>query len=430
MKLAAWLRSLGWILGGLTVILATVGVLAAIAWVKTQQMQAAMEAPPPPEAPIAVGAATAEPISFRRSSVVVGSVLAPRSVRLRTELAGMVTEVPMQAGQVVETGKVLVQMDIRTEQAELRAAEADLKLANSELVRAKELAAANAISIQELDAAEAKVVRTQSEVERLRVMIDRKTIRAPFKARVGLFQLHPGQFLDVGAEITLLEGIDDFVEIDFAVPQHVAEGLKVGEEVRLGVGQGDTPERGWGVAEVIALDAKADAVSRSVTVRAKLSDPPAHLRSNDSVRVGVEYGEPIHALAIPATSVRRGPSGTAVFVITEQKQELRASLRNVLLIGSGDGTHAWVAHGLQPGERVAAEGAFKLRDGALLIEVSTQPSPNSPAGPTENATERRLDSRESSAVSLRSSLRAGQDAGLSPPLWTGTPMAALIEAKI
>lgn len=364
---------LRWVLGGIAIILGTVGVIAAIGFVKYRMITAAMEAPPPPENPAMVRLTEAHPVSFRRSTVVVGTVLAARSIRLRTELAGVVTEVSMNPGELVDPETVLVRLDTRLETAELKSAEASLKLASLEYQRAQELRESNSISSRELDVASANLTQRQAECERLKVVIDRKTIKAPFKARVGLFDLHVGQFLDAGAEITSLEGVADFLDIDFAIPAHVAESLAVGDIVKLGLDSESSEE-----AKVIAIDARADAVSRSISARARYENPPPAVRPNDSVRVRVEYGEPVAAIAVPATAVRRGPSGTSVFVAEKIGGQLRAKSRNVLLAGSGDKSMAWIAHGLIAGESVVAEGSFKLFDGALLGTESPANGAQSP----------------------------------------------------
>lgn len=380
-----WVRSAGWVIGGLLVILATVATLAAIAYNKYRQIEAAMAAPPPPEAPIAVGLATAKQISFRPSSAVVGTVLAPRFIQLRTELSGMVTKVSMEPGQIVREKQVLVQLDVRSENAELKSATAVLKLANSELDRLRNLSKSensNIISAQEMDRALASATQAEAEVDRLTVLIDRKTIRAPFDARVGLHQLHVGQYLDAGTQITSLEGIDPYFEVDFSVPKHVADSLKIGDLVRLNLGAnngGATPH----VLEspVTALDAKADAISRTMLVRARIENPPPTMRPNDSIRIVVEYGAPISAIAVPATAIRSAPTGRSLFVAVERDGQMRAELRSVTLVGTGDGTQAWIAYGVQAGESVVAEGSFKVRDGALLAASPVERAANAMAVP-------------------------------------------------
>ena len=43
-----------------------------------------------------------------------------------------------------------------------------------------------------------------------------------FRARVGLADVHPGQYLNEGVELTTLQGVSQEVHVDFAVAQSVA----------------------------------------------------------------------------------------------------------------------------------------------------------------------------------------------------------------
>ena len=255
----------------------------------------------------------------------------------------------------------MLHLDTRSEVASLKSAEALRVLAASELERAERLTRVNANSEQELDSARAELARAEAEVERLQVLIDKKTLRAPFDARVGVFDLHVGQYLVEGTEITSLEGLDDYFHIDFAMPAHVADNVQVGDTVQLIGGLSPTPLD----ASIIALDSRADPISRSLMGRAKLSNPPQELQPNDSVRVTVFYGPPVPSIEIPATAVRRGPSGTLVYIAVDQDGSRRAEPRDVVVANSS-GTVVRILKGVNAGEQVVADGSFKVVPGALL----------------------------------------------------------------
>jgi len=77
---------------------------------------------------------------------------------------------------------------------------------------------------------------------------------------------------------------------------------------------------------------------------------------------------------VPVRAVRKSPSGDHVFVLEDRQDgRTRAHLRPV---GAGSvlGEDVVILSGLEPGERVAASGSFKLRDG-VLVSVA-------PIGPT------------------------------------------------
>src|SRR5690348_17703103 len=134
-------------------------------------------------------------------------------------------------GAVVDSGTVLVALDVSVEEAELQAGTAQADLAQTTLARLERLREAQATSQEEVDQARAARDVALAQIERTRAIIAKKTIRAPFRARVGLSDIHPGQYLNEGTELTTLQGVDAAANVDFTVAQAVAAELHPGEPV-------------------------------------------------------------------------------------------------------------------------------------------------------------------------------------------------------
>jgi membrane fusion protein (multidrug efflux system) len=314
-----------------------------------------------PEHVETVAAAVAIERTHVRTTTAIGTVRALRSITLSNEVPGTVREALLVPGEVVEEGAVLVAFDVAVEEAELRAQEAEARQA--------ELATSGA-SEADADRARAATEVANANVERIKALIERKRIRAPFRARVGLADVHPGQYLEAGAELTTLQGVDDAVHIDFTVAQDVAAGLCVGDEVEVVVDQSTAPAP----AELVAIDARVDALTRTALLRARLSRVPRLPSPGASVRVRVPLGAPVRATAVPVTALRKGPQGEHVFVLAEDAEgAMRASLREVVS-GPILGDEVLVLQHLEPGERVAASGSFKLREGARVNVVEPDDS--------------------------------------------------------
>ena len=208
-------------------------------------------------------------------------------------------------------------------------------------------------------------VHNKNRLEHEKAVIARKVIRAPFRARIGISDVHPGQYLDQGTELTTLQGVGEEVNIDFAVAQRVADGLRVGDAVQVITGENAQPL----AARIVALDSRVDPQTRNATVRARLNDGAAVVAPGASVRVILPYGAPTTAIAIPASALRKGPAGDHVFVVVpDSTGKPRAQSRPVQMAGLVGDT-VLVTAGLKPGEPVAASGSFKLRDG-LLVSVA------------------------------------------------------------
>jgi membrane fusion protein (multidrug efflux system) len=346
----------------LLVLTVTGGGLAA--WKRASIKAANAAAANQPEPVQSVTSAVAQESQYRPTATSIGTVRALNSITLRNELAGTVHRVALSPGQIVEAGTILVALDVSVEQADLEAQQAQANLAATQLARLERLQQAQATSQEEVDQARAARDVAQAQIDRTRAIIARKTIRAPFRARVGLSDVHVGQYLNQGTELTTLQGVDAAANVDFSVAQAVAAELRQGEVVQVFTAGAAAPI----TAHIVAIDARIDSTTRNAVVRARIpSRAPA---PGASVRVEVPVGAPTTVVTIPASALRKDPSGDHVFVIgPDSGHGSRAHLQPVQA-GPALEDEVLILRGLAPGERVATSGSFKLRDGALVAPVS------------------------------------------------------------
>ena len=199
-----------------------------------------------------------------------------------------------------------------------------------------------------------------AQIARTRAIIARKTIRAPFPARVGLADVHPGQYLNEGTELTTLQGVDVAANVDFTVAQAVAAELRQGEPIAVFAAGDPHPM----AARILAVDARIDPTTRNALVRARIRN---HAPSpGASVRVEVPVGPSTTVVAIPVSALRKGPGGDHVFVIVaDSGGRSRAHLQPVRS-GPVLEDEVVILSGLTPGQQVATSGSFKLREAVLV----------------------------------------------------------------
>ena len=340
------------------VLLGTGTVLAA--WKHNQLASERSAVQPEPIEVVSVATATSR--THQDSTTAIGTVLALESITLRNELPGTVRHVSLTPGAIVETGTVLVALDTSVETADLRAAQAQAALAETTLRRHLFLRQHEANAEAEVDQATAQRDVAVAQVERLKATIAKKIIRAPFRARVGLSDVHVGQYLNEGVLLTTLQGVSDEVNVDFSVPQSVAAALPLGSAVEVFTAEGAEPIS----ARLVAIDAKVDPATRNALVRARISGIKELPSPGASVRVQVPLGVISEAVAIPATALRKGPGGDHVWVLAaDEGGTLRAHERAVAS-GPLVGDAVLILKGLKPGEQVAASGSFKLREAAKV----------------------------------------------------------------
>jgi membrane fusion protein (multidrug efflux system) len=335
------------------------------AWKHSALERADEAAASQPEPAESVAVAVAREREHSPSTTSIGTVVATRSITVRNELPGTVRFAGLVPGQVVAKGDVLVALDVSVEEAELKALQAQAALAETQFARMQRMVQQRAASEMEVDTARAERDVAQAQIARTQAVIARKTIRAPFRARVGISDVHPGQYLNEGTLLTTLQGVDDHAYIDFTVAQQFATRLNAGDTVNVVANNGgDTA-----VAAIVALDSRVDPTTRNATVRARILDKQGALTPGSSVRVQVPVGDARVAIAIPASAVRKGPEGDHVFVlIADDAGNVRARVRPVR-VDTVAGDEALIEAGLTAGEKVAASGSFKLRDSALVAVI-------------------------------------------------------------
>jgi membrane fusion protein, multidrug efflux system len=318
-----------------------------------------------PEPVEAVTVATASPREHQETTTAIGTVLALESITLRNELPGTVRHVSLVPGAIVEAGTVLVALDTSVESADLRALQAQATLAETTLRRHQFLRQHEANAESEVDQARAQRDVMLAQVERLKAIIAKKIIRAPFRARVGLADIHPGQYLNEGVQLTTLQGVSEQENVDFSVAQSVAAVLALGSAVDVATTDGAEPIS----ARIVAIDAKVDPATRNAMVRARISGKELP-SPGSSVRVLVPLGATSTAVAVPVSALRKGPGGDHVWVISAGDGGALRAHERAVTSGSVVGDAVLILKGLSPGEQVAASGSFKLRE-----SVKVQPKP-------------------------------------------------------
>ncbi len=361
---------LRWAVFGLLIVLPVVGGIVGIKALQFRAMGAASAHMVIPAEKVNVAEVREEEWHPRVSSV--GTVTAVQGTIVRTEAEGVVREIKFEAGSTVNAGDQLAQLDIEIEQAQLRSAEAAAELARLSFARAKELLATHSISQAELDSAEANRKQTAAQVDNIRAVIAKKTVRAPFSGKLGIQNISLGQYLERGSAVVSLQALDP-VHVDFSVPQQrlgeLSEGLKV-------VVSTDSYPGEQFEGAITAVNPEVDAATRNVRVQATLANGDGRLRPGVFVSVDVILAASRKTLFIPSTAVNHAPFGDSVFVVGEGqagpdgKKPLVAEQR-IVRLAEREGDYVVVLEGVKRGEKIVSTGVFKLRPGVPVVVDNT-----------------------------------------------------------
>jgi RND family efflux transporter MFP subunit len=287
---------------------------------------------------------------------VPGRLWAARRTRITSELPGKITELLVRAGQGVEAGTVLVELD-RTELAarvdrirkQVPAREARLEEAQADFERYKALVEDGAVPVERfetarraLEEAEAASDATRERLVEAEEQLDETSIEATLNgtvvdplAKVGEVA-QPGQpLLEIYQPATL--------RLECAVPESLAGRLQVGQRLRAGLGAEQQ------TVEVTIDDVvpQADAASRTRLVKARVPDPEAHWEGRYG-RLWVPLGSK-RKLSLPAEAIQSVGQLDFVHVLAEGRERERRFVQRGIGLPQD---RVEILSGLEAGERV------------------------------------------------------------------------------
>ena len=353
--------------------------IGGLGFVKFKQVQEAMaQAAAYQQPPEAVTTIIARNESWPATLNAIGTAAAVQGVTVSADLPGIVSRIAFESGASVTEGDILVQIDIKQEQAQLAAVEATRDLARLNFERMNSLINDGAITRAEYDRAAAEQKETEARVAELKAMIERKTIRAPFTGILGLRQVNLGQYLSPGTPVVLLQSMDP-IWVNFGVPQEEAAKVVVGSKVRVDDFTGT----------VTAINAVVDEATRNIQVQATLANPNHKLRPGMFVQTEVLLGTGSSSVTLPASAISYAPYGDSVYVVDDLKSEKGETYRGVrqqfVKLGPSRGDQVAVLSGVKAKEEVVTSGVFKLRNGAaVLVDNKVQPSNKPSPKPEDN----------------------------------------------
>lgn len=246
---------------------------------------------------------------------VVGSVAANESATIRPETTGLVRTIHFEEGQRVVKGQVLVKVDDSELRAQMMQAEARYRLAELNLQRAEQLGESQSTSVADVDRARSEFASTKSELDLIRVRLDRSEIRAPFDGVVGARTLSPGDYVNSQSVITTIDDLSR-MKIDFQVPERYVAKVRPGttfavrsQALPIGTGLG---------GEVYFVASVVDRATRSSEVKGFVAAPAPGLKPGMFANVELVLEVRRGVLTVPEGSILTTTQGTQIIAVKDE----------------------------------------------------------------------------------------------------------------
>lgn len=313
---------------------------------------------------------------------LTGSVTSERTASLSPRVSGLVSSVRVDAGDRVDAGKALIDLDSKMARLALERSIAAVEEARAELAEkqrlyeeARNMFERALIPETRLHAAEAeqrviaaKVARLVAEQRQQQEIVRRHTLVAPFAGVISRRLTDPGEWVETGTAVIELVDLRR-LRIDVQVPQEryrfMKEGLTVKVEPDAFPGQS---LKGKVMARVPVNNPDA----RTFLVRVAATDNEKVLLPGMSAQVVFPLVGEGKVTRVPRDAVLRRPDGSTSVWIVGEGDAPTVSERRVEL---GTSLRGWidVRRGLESGMRVVVRGNETLNEGQQVKVISIMP---------------------------------------------------------
>jgi membrane fusion protein (multidrug efflux system) len=334
----------------------------------------------------------------------IGTLDGLTNADVRAQVTGYIMRQGYQEGAFVKKGQLLFEIDPRPfqatlDQAEGQLAQAKAALANAQAVQGRTeldvnrytpLAKEQAASQQDLDnavqnnmaakatvaTAQAQIKSAEAAVETAKINLDFTRLIAPIDGIAGQAQLQVGALVNLNSgPVTSVSTVDP-IKVYFTVgePQYLAwrkrfptesSRLAADKNLRLQLILADGSTYPYEGSFYFA-DRQVNEGTGAIRIAGLFRNPNNILRPGGYGKVRAVIRLQQGALLVPQRSVSELQGGYQVAVVGGDD---KVSIRTVT-VGDRVGTQWIIAEGLNPGERVVAEGVQKVRQGA---HVSPKP---------------------------------------------------------
>jgi RND family efflux transporter MFP subunit len=369
----------------------TACLLAAVASGCGKQEPAAPDASATPLArPIAASAVVkAERRTLRPGFELPAVIEAVQSASIRPEVSATLKATHFSPGDVVEEGKLLVELDdskyraaVNAAKAQLQSARASATQAGANWERAKKLRPQGYISEMDYDKAKAAIdtssaaiAGAEATLEQAELDLKHTKVYAPFSGRISKSNYAVGDLINPAIpgsppifELVQLDPIYATASVEQSTYNNFTlfrqkltdEGLEIPEVVVQLELAGDNiyPEQG----KFENWSHSSQGSSGTVTGRVLFPNPNGLLLPGTNVTVIGEAQKTIERIMVPQRAVNQDQQGHYVMVIDKDNTVQRKNIK----VGARDGKDWAARSGVEEGDMVIADGAGTFKAGTKV----------------------------------------------------------------
>ena len=320
-------------------------------------------AKPAPLKPVDVFVSHARIVNVPKVLLAVGHMQAIRSVNLSFDESGRLMTISERDGATVKKGQVIATLNSQADAALLTSLASDYTVAKSKYERLLKIQKYGGISPQVLEQAKADMISAQSKMKEQQVIVNRKTLRAPFAGALGNFKYSIGAYLTSGqALVALVQQAP--LRVRYSVPAANRAQIEIGQAVDVTT-EAYKNKVFHGIVSYISP--KVDTNSGTVTLEARFDNKDYLLSPGMFVSARQVLKQKRALLMIPDIALMTDINGQYVYKV--EGSHVKKVYVQVGVVQKG---LAQITKGLQKGDTVVTAGQQRLDDGDAINVLSSK----------------------------------------------------------
>ncbi|MCF6766145.1 efflux RND transporter periplasmic adaptor subunit [Thiotrichales bacterium 19S3-7] len=162
-----------------------------------------------------------------------GSLVAPNSVDLKSQVTGVIQSINFSNGQLIKKGELLLTIDDADALSSLETAQAQLDQLTADYQRYKTLYKdAQAVSKEQLDKFKAQYQTALANFQSAQANYQHTKVKAPFDGKTGVAEVAIGSYVESGTQLVKIVDRKD-LEVEYALPETFIGKVKINQTVTI-----------------------------------------------------------------------------------------------------------------------------------------------------------------------------------------------------
>ncbi len=308
---------------------------------------------------------------MHRWVVSTATLQSEREVDIFSKVGGQIKSLPLEEGQRVEAGDLLLEVDGGDARLKLDQTRVNLEKAKAEFSRIEKSYKKELVSTEEYETRKYQLESSQAEYDLASYQVSITEVTAPFSGTITSRKVELGQTIQPADKLFTIAAMD-VLKAEVYLPESKVSDLKEGMTVQLSKDE-HFENKFPGVVSRIAP--VVDRETGTVKVTLAIEESPESVRPGAYVHLQILTHTEIADRVVPKKALVFDSHRQAhVFIArpNKEKPDVYSVEKAMVKTGLEEGSYVVLTEGVNPSDQIVLTGKASLKEGALVRNVSNE----------------------------------------------------------